>query len=332
MNGKGSNISASLKGCRDLCDLCWFYAFLMKYIRMKYEINIDICICTFRRAHVAKTICSIANLELPAGCKLHIIIADNDEIDSARHIVQQTAQETGMDMTYLYAPAFNIPVARNACLDAATAPLLAFIDDDELVTPGWLKAMLSTMERTHADVVLGPVHAVYNDTCPDWIRKGNFHSTSPVFTEEKIKTVYSGNVLMRRLAPAIKDLRFRKELGRAGGEDTAFFSAVYKRGAVIAYAPEAVITEAVTCERASLLWLLRRYFRFGLTHGVLLTEDVGEKATGRVINSCKALAKAAFCSLMLPLHVFEPERLTYWLLRGTLHTGVLSAVAFKPRI
>jgi glycosyltransferase involved in cell wall biosynthesis len=52
-------------------------------------------------------------------------------------------------------------VARNACLDAATAPLVAFIDDDQVASPEWLVALVGTLESSNADVVLGPVQAVY---------------------------------------------------------------------------------------------------------------------------------------------------------------------------
>jgi succinoglycan biosynthesis protein ExoM len=62
----------------------------------------------------------------------------------------------------------NISVARNACLDAATAPLVAFIDDDEVASPEWLVALVGTWESSNADVVLGPVQALYGARLCGW--------------------------------------------------------------------------------------------------------------------------------------------------------------------
>ena len=91
--------------------------------------NIDIAVCTFRREHIVDTLRSIAQLELPADTTIRIIVADNDDIPSARECIERAAREFGLNLTYVRAPARNISIARNACLDAATAPFLAFIDD-----------------------------------------------------------------------------------------------------------------------------------------------------------------------------------------------------------
>ena len=47
------------------------------------NIAIDICICTFRRPHVAETMRSVSKLALRPGWKVNIIVADNDVVPSA---------------------------------------------------------------------------------------------------------------------------------------------------------------------------------------------------------------------------------------------------------
>jgi succinoglycan biosynthesis protein ExoM len=123
--------------------------------------EIDICICTFRRTHVVETLRSISRLVVKPYWVIRVIAADNDETPSARDIVEATARDCSLALTYLHAPSRNISVARNACLDAASAPLVAFIDDDEVASPEWLTALVTTLESGDADVVLGPVRAVY---------------------------------------------------------------------------------------------------------------------------------------------------------------------------
>ena len=299
---------------------------------MTENIAITICICTFRRTHIADTLRSLSLLIVKPEWSLKIIVADNDETPSARDLVETTAQKTGLSLTYIHAPARNISIARNACLDEATTQFVAFIDDDELVKPEWLMAMIYAIESSGTDVVLGPVHAIYDPGYPQWVRKGDFHSTVPVWVGEKIITGYSCNVLFNSRSPVLLGRRFRKELGRSGGEDTAFFDAVVKAGGRIAFAPEAIVTEAVTPERAKLFWLLKRRFRSGQTHGLLLLEGRGHGAIARSKNLIKAAGKLLYCFTLALANIVQPDRMRFWLLRGALHAGVVSRLLGKQEI
>ena len=77
-------------------------------------------------------------------------------------LVRAECQALGLDYLYVHAPARNISIARNAALDAAQAPLVAFIDDDETATPLWLAALLECHQQTSATIIFGPVQAVYD--------------------------------------------------------------------------------------------------------------------------------------------------------------------------
>jgi succinoglycan biosynthesis protein ExoM len=144
---------------------------------------------------------------------------------------------------------------------------------------------------------------------------GTFHATYPVETRGEIRAGYSCNVLFRRTAPAFADLCFREELGRSGGEDTVFFATAHQRGARLAYAPQAIVTEAVSPARATLRWLLQRRFRAGQTQVRL-----GE---GHFLLLLKASAKMLLSYLMAVLSLLWLSRAAYWLLRGTFHLGVV---------
>ena len=62
--------------------------------------------------------------------------------------------------------AANISIARNACLEHSRGELLVFIDDDETATPEWLASLVAKMDESGADVVLGPVKAIYGTPTP----------------------------------------------------------------------------------------------------------------------------------------------------------------------
>lgn len=294
--------------------------------------SVDICICTFRRAHIADTLRSLAQMPKRVDIELRVIVADNDDTPSAHALVEAMAAETALNITYIHAPARNISIARNACLDAAIATFVAFIDDDELVTPQWLDALLTKQAETKAEVVMGPVHASYRQDCSAWIKKGDFHSTFPVFVNGEIITSASCNILFERAAPMIINRRFRIDLGRSGGEDSAFFSGVHQAGGRIVYAPNALVTEEVPQARATLTWLVKRKFRFGQSHAMLMLESKPIGAVGRLRAMGVAAVKGSLCFGMAIVNVFKLHRMMFWVLRGVLHVGVISRLLGKREI
>ncbi|MEI9414550.1 glycosyltransferase [Mesorhizobium sp. Cs1321R2N1] len=286
--------------------------------------SIDIGVCTFRRPELADTLRSLAALAMPDGFEVGVIVADNDDTPSARALVTALSQELKLPVRYRHCPARNISIARNACLDASKADFLAFIDDDETATAHWLAELVAMAEKSGAAAVLGPVRALYRPDAPDWMRRGDFHSTLPVRVRGEIRTGYTCNVLLRMGSDSLRDRRFSLARGQTGGEDTEFFDQMHKAGGRIAFAPEAWVDEAVPRARAAFDWLSRRRFRVGQTHGHLL----GHNASGiaRVKQAGLAAAKAAYCfAAALPVAA-SPMRRNRSVLRGIMHVGVVSGL------
>lgn len=291
---------------------------------MTAPLRIDIAICTFRRAALTETLASLSRLVVPAGVRLGIIVADNDVEPSARDRVEAANPMLPTDILYVHCPAGNISIARNACLDHSDADFLAFVDDDETVEPLWLDALLATAEKSRADVVLGPVRALYAPNAPHWMRDGDFHATRPVWVNGEIRTGYTCNVLMHLAAPSIAGRRFDLALGRSGGEDTAFFSAVHTAGGRIAFAEEAWVEEPVPTARARFSWLARRRLRMGQTHGRLLAAR--REGAARLNAAALATAKSAACIAGATAFAFSPLRRNRFLLRGLLHIGAVGGL------
>ncbi|UJW87432.1 glycosyltransferase family 2 protein [Devosia sp. SL43] len=282
--------------------------------------SVDICVCTFRRAYLAETLASIARLDA-RDIAIRVVISDNDHTPSARALVESVAAGFPFPITYLHSPAANISIARNACLDAATADFIAFVDDDEVVSPLWLQHLLAKATETGAGVVLGPVRAVYSPSAPRWLTEGDFHSTLPVQVGGTIRTGYTCNVLMRWQMP-LSAQRFDLSLGKSGGEDTDFFYRYSDAGGAIAFAPEAWIDEPVPTNRAAMNWLLSRRLRSGQTHGARLRA----KTRFAIPAACIAAAKAAACLGMAVVSAYSPIGWRKNLLRGVLHLGVIGGL------
>lgn len=280
--------------------------------------DVDVLICTFRRASVADTIASLAKQALP-GKTIRIIVADNDEQPTARDVVGTAFAQHGVDGLYLHAPARNISIARNACLDAATAPLAAFIDDDETARPDWLARLIAHRDKTGADIVFGLVEADYPADAPRWMVSSDMHSIRAVVRQGEINSGYTSNVLMRMAA--VGQNRFDPALGRSGGEDTVFFYGLHRSGAKLAYCDEAVVGEPVHASRVSLSWLMKRAFRSGQTHAHMM---LGE-GRGRSALAALSAAKIIYCAGTAVAVVWSPSGWRRSAVRGALHAGVLGA-------
>lgn len=298
------------------------------------EPTIEVLICTFRRPHLLATLGSLAAQALPPGLSIGVIVADSDDAPSARGAVEALATRFPHPLRYVHAPARNVSIARNACLAAATAPWVAFLDDDEVAPPSWVGALWRAAQATRADAVFGPVLAQYPPGAPAWMVRLDAHSTRPVRRAGVMETGYAGNALMRRGDAPWAALGFDAAKGQTGGEDTAFFFAAHRLGARFAEAPDAAVREMVTPERLSFRWLARRRFRMGQTYaGASRAGDgrLGGRMGGRLALLLAAAAKGAACGLAaMALLPWGGERCRSWALRGLLHAGVVAGCLAIP--
>lgn len=282
---------------------------------------VDIGLCTFRRPELAEALASIDGLAVPDGVALHVIVADNDTEPTARARVEAFSAVSRHRVTYVHAPARNISIARNACLDAASGHYIAFMDDDETADPAWIAALLDVARMQQAAAVLGPVEAVYGDDAPGWMREADFHSTLPVHVDGRILTGYTCNVLLDRQAASVAGRRFDLSLGRTGGEDTEFFTGLTREGGRIAYAPNARVSECVPQCRATFGWLARRRFRMGQTHArIVIGPGSPVRQAGQMV---RAAAKAGWCWAMAAATFPATASSRRHALRGTLHAGAV---------
>ena len=243
---------------------------------------------------------------------------------SARALVAVLAEELKLPIRYLHSPARNISIARNACLDNSTSAISWPSSTTMRRHQGggwsnWSKAV----RQSGAEAVLGPVRAVYSDAAPGWMRRGDFHSTLPVWVARDIRTGYSCNVILRR-ATTPPGRRFSLASGQTGGEDTEYFTEMDEAGGKIAYAPRARVDEPVPEARGRFAWLGHRRFQCGQTHGQLL----GRRRERR--PACWAsrprLGKGGLLFRGGSRDCRGPVRRNRSVLRGIMHVGVVSGL------
>ncbi len=278
-------------------------------------LTLTICVCTFRRPELRDTLDSIAAQDLPEQVRLEVVVADNDETAARRAEIETAISELGLSGRYVHAPKRNISVARNACLDHVTSRWAAFIDDDEIAPPDWVAKLLSA--RDGVECVFGVSRANYDGSgAPRWMVQGDFHSNF-IRPRDGVANGYTCNTLFDADFVRQHNLRFRKDLGQVGGEDTMFFRDMERVGARFRFCPDAIVHEDVPARRATLRWLRERQFRSGQNHCEVLLEQ-GQKPPGIIVT---ALAKAGVFSVLSALTLFDRKRSMGNFLRGVLHWG-----------
>jgi succinoglycan biosynthesis protein ExoM len=278
--------------------------------------ELSVCICTFRRRHLAATLGSVVNQAGLADAKVQIIVADNDRTTSAKATVADVNARLGSQVDYIHVPYNNISLARNTCLDRANGELVAFIDDDEIADQAWLRCMVDCLEQTGVDVVFGPVRAIYPPGTPRWLVRSSPHSLRPPRRKGVIITGYTANVLIRR--SAIKGLRFDPDCGLTGGEDTDFFNRMHHAGATLGFCANGLVREEVVPARLSLRWLLRRAYRSGQSHARFILKH------GNSLICLNSGGKILLFVGMTMLSLWSAPRWRAYMQRAALQVGVLS--------
>lgn len=290
---------------------------------MTQNIRIDICICTYRRPHLATTLKSLARLERPQATRIRILVADNDASPSAYSLVQE-CREGPFPIQYIHAPERNISIARNACLNHATGDLIAWIDDDEIADPQWLVRLLDTLQKGGYDAVFGPAVAIYPSDTPDHIVSGDFHSNRPVVRYGEVRTGHTCNAIVDMRKPATRALRFDVAMGRIGGEDTDYFHRLWATGSKFGICETALVFEKVTVNRLQLGWLIRRSYNSGHVFGELSRRGAAKISV--LGFAFAAILKATYCFTIALANVASAVKRLWWMRRGVMHLGVIAGL------
>jgi len=221
--------------------------------------HISVCICTFKRPQLLKRLLDdLATQETNGLFAYSIVVADNDQLQSAKAVVSDFAAASSILVTYCVEPQQNISLARNKAIENATGDFVAFIDDDEFPIKRWLLTLFEACNKYGVDGVLGPVKPHFDEEPPKWVVKGKFHErptypTGFVIDWTKGRT---GNVLLKKRIFESGERPFSPEFHRAGDQD--FFRRMIAKGHVFIWCDEAVAYEVVPPIRWTRAFMLKR--------------------------------------------------------------------------
>ncbi|MGH6986938.1 MAG: glycosyltransferase [Caulobacteraceae bacterium] len=228
--------------------------------------RISLIVPTQRRPEgLAKAARSLFNQKSVDTTKLELVIVDNDVRPSAEPVSIDLRRDAPFPLVYVHEPAPGVARARNAAMAAAKGEFIAFLDDDEEATEGWLAALVEVQARWQADAVFGPLEARAPETVAEHrdYFVGFFSRTGPAEDGPIGRHYGCGNSLVRRAAMPDSIQPFRMVRNLIGGEDDLLFGEMRQAGARFAWASAALAFEDPVPERLSLRYTLRRAFAYG---------------------------------------------------------------------
>ena len=236
---------------------------------------ISIIICTYNRMHsLSKTLESLVSQYVPDGTNWEIVVVDNNSTDSTQQVIEDFQSRFQGRFRSVRELQQGISFARNRGIRESRGEVLAFIDDDEIATPGWLEKLTANLFSGEWAGSGGPVVSQWNRRPPTWWSDKSPFTLGPLAAwgaDPKVKTLVhppvGANMAFRR-ETFDKFGGFRTDLGRVGGillhgEDTEFGRRLMDAGLKLRYEPAAVTLHPVDESRISKKYFLDWWFNKG---------------------------------------------------------------------
>lgn len=282
--------------------------------------HIAVCICTYQRRDLLRRLLTDLVKQDTAGLfSYSIVVADNDPAQSAQPVVAEFAARFSIPLTYCVEPERNIARVRNRALAHADGHFIAFIDDDEYPSPGWLHSLYNTCISSDADGAVGPVMPYFVTEPPNWLIRGKFFEkptrrTGCMIGDGEMRT---SNVLFRRSILDGLTTPFRVEFG-TGNEDTDFFIRMKARGCTFVSCEGAVVYEQIPPARCTRRYLMRRALNRG---------NNAWKSREGGFGFLKSFIAVPVYILALPfMYISGEHRFMKYVIKVCDHTGLIMAL------
>jgi glycosyltransferase involved in cell wall biosynthesis len=259
--------------------------------------------------------------EVDAGA-LEVIVVDDGSSVPLRTVVDEF-RDAPITIEYVRQEPQGLNPARNHGAALARGEILAYLDDDTFVAPGWAAAEIDSFERWGWDGLAGRIELLLEAPEPAWLsaKLRPFLSEldlgpEPLWLATRLPV--GANCAVTRAA-FDRAGGFRTGLDRAGGSlvsngDGEFFRRVRASGGRLAYWPPAAVRHRVPAERLTVEWFRRRAHAQGVSDGLL------DPPGGLAVTWGRRVREAARAARLGPILVKNIAAG-----KGTVSAGVWSA-------
>ena len=206
-----------------------------------------------------------------------VVVVDNASSDRTREVVE--ARLSHPKLKYVYEPVTGLSVARNTGANTAQSPILAYLDDDAVASPQWLRVLDQAYQQQEKLAVAGgKVTLIWPEGVepPRWLSPGLAGNLGAYDLGDQILSITNPGLTPRGLNYSIRRTfldqigGFDPNLGRVGkrllsNEELHMTELALKGGWQVAYLPEALVAHNVAAERVKVSWFLERGWWQGIS-------------------------------------------------------------------
>ncbi len=297
--------------------------------------SVAVYVCTYRRNEPLNRLLEsllVAAQAVQPGIEVAVVVVDDNPDGRASAVVEAFKHDFARGLHYRHTGSQNISTARNMGLETAMelADWVAMTDDDQVVSPAWIKALFEAARTHGADAITGPAHIRYEQGAPDWLSSQPFDEileAQPRVDGERMDTCSTGNSMLKSSWLINNpESRFRPDLGRTGGEDMVFYRTAIGNGLAAYYSTEAEIFQMQPPERATFGYMFRVSYWLGNSAALSNRESGSASPVRLVLRHGKQLVQAALRPVRR-LIAREPLELRYAAAKAAQAAGGLVAVA-----
>lgn len=241
--------------------------------------DITVIVCTYNRAQsLADSLEKLAASVLPESISWEVLVVDNNSTDATRIVAEQFMQRFPGRFRYRFEPQPGKSYALNSAVRESEGKVLAFVDDDVLVEPEWLRNLTADLLNGTWAGVGGrtlPADAV---SLPPWLALRGPYALGGILAAI---FDFGDQPCQLRRAPFGANMAYRREMfERLGGfrtdlgpspdrtiprpnEDTEFGNRVMAAGERLGYEPSAIACHPVAKDRLHQQYFLSWWFDYG---------------------------------------------------------------------
>lgn len=206
-----------------------------------------------------------------------VLVVDNASSDRTRAVVEQRLSNPRL--RYVYEAHLGLSVARNRGVKETTAPIVAYLDDDAIASPQWLKELVTAYQNNPKLAIAGgKVTLIWPEGVkpPNWISEGMASGLGAYDLGDEIIYLKNPNLTPRGLNYSLRRSfleaigGFDPNLGRVGknllsNEELYMTEKAIALRWQVAYLPQALVAHHVAPERLKPSWFLRRSWWQGIS-------------------------------------------------------------------
>ena len=222
---------------------------------MDEHFDISAVITTYNRSEMLATALEPLLSQNAGGVCYEIIVVDNNSTDNTRATVEAFIAKGHTNLRYVFEPKQGIAHGRNAGIAAARGDIIAFTDDDVIVTDNWIAVIKRTFaENPEVEYIGGKILPDWTEPPPHWLTVDHWWPLALLDRGDNRFHVNASNPLCLPTANA----SFRRELFSriglfspefSGREDHELLVRLWQSGGQGLYEPDLVVMARVQPER-----------------------------------------------------------------------------------